>query len=255
MKKLVTVTNKEIIDSLKNEDDITLLYPLKNYTVGYTVDFNIDEINGYCLVNRILTDSELDKLDTILHNSNIKGIVFDDLGIIDIIKDLDIKKILMLDHLATNTKSINYYLEYVDSVIVSNDLALSEIKDIVNNTKRSVVVNVFGLKTLMYSRRKLLSNYEEYHKLDKEDIINATIEEKHFKIIENEYGTKFYAYPYYSALELLDLKNVLYFWYDPILLESNKIINLVLNNDISNIETTRLFLDEKTIYKVGDINA
>ena len=255
MKKLVTVTNKEIIDSLKNGDDIILLYPLKDYTVGYTIDFAISEINGYCLVNRILTDNDLDKLNTILHNSNIKGIVFDDLGIIDIIKDLDIVKILMLDHLATNTKSINYYLEYVDSVIVSNDIALSEIKDIVNNTIKPVIVNVFGLKTLMYSRRKLLSNYHEYHKLTKADIINATIEDKHFKIIENEYGTKFYAYPYYNALELLELNNVLYFWYDPILLEKDAIINLVLNNEISNIETSRLFLDTKTIYKVGDINA
>ena len=255
MKKLVTVTNREIIDDLRRDANITLVYPLKSFCVGYEVEFDISEIDDYVLVNRILDDNDLDKLESILNSSNIKGIVFDDLGIIDIVANLDITKILLLDHLATNTKSINYYLEYVDSVVVSNDLTEEEIRNIVANVSKPLVINVFGLKTLMYSRRLLLSNYEMYHNLKEERIVDASIEDKYFKIVENDYGTLFYAKNYYNALCLLDLDNVLFFWYNPIFLDNEKIIKLVLDNDITDINSELLFLDKKTYYKVGDVDA
>ena len=231
--KLVTVTNKNIIDDLRNIPNLHLVYPLKSFCVGFTEYFDISEIDDYILVNRILDDFDLDKLESILINSNIKGIVFDDLGIIDIVANLNITKILLLDHLATNTKSINYYLEYVSSIVVSSDLTESEIRNIVANANKPLVVNVFGLKTLMYSRRLLLANYETYHNLLKEPIIDTSIENKYFKIVENEYGTIFYARNYYNALALLDLDNVLYFWYNPLFLDSEKIVKLVLNNDFT----------------------
>ena len=253
--KLVTVTNREIIDDLRRDANITLVYPLKSFCVGYEVEFDISEIDDYVLVNRILDDNDLDKLESILNSSNIKGIVFDDLGIIDIVANLDITKILLLDHLATNTKSINYYLEYVDSVVVSNDLTEEEIRNIVANVSKPLVINVFGLKTLMYSRRLLLSNYEMYHNLKEERIVDASIEDKYFKIVENDYGTLFYAKNYYNALCLLDLDNVLFFWYNPIFLDNEKTIKLVLDNDITDINSELLFLDKKTYYKVGDIDA
>ena len=253
--KLVTVTNREIIDDLRNIPNVTLVYPLKSFCVGFTDYFDISEIDDYVLVNRILDDNDIDKLESILNSSNIKGIVFDDLGIIDIVANLDITKILLLDHLATNTKSINYYLEYVDSVVVSNDLTEEEIRNIVANVSKPLVINVFGLKTLMYSRRLLLSNYEMYHNLKEERIVDANIEDKYFKIVENDYGTLFYAKNYYNALCLLDLDNVLFFWYNPIFLDNEKIIKLVLDNDITDINSELLFLDKKTYYKVGDVDA
>ena len=252
MKKLVTVTDLSIIDDLRENENIELLYPLKSFCVGYDLEFTIDKIDDFVLVNRILDDFDLDKLKNILCNANIKGIVFDDLGIIDIVSNLNIKKILLLDHLATNVRSINYYLEYVDSIVVSNDLTEDEIKYILDNANKKLVVNVFGLKTLMYSRRKLLSNYEKYHDLDKIGKYNAKIDNKYFKIVENDFGTKFYVGKYYNGLKLLNLDNVLYFWYDPIGLKKDEILNIILNNDIKNIDTDTLFLDKKTYYKVGD---
>ena len=253
--KLVTVTNKDIINDLRRYPNIRKLYPLKSFCVGYDVTFDILDIDDFVLVNRILDDFDLDKLEEILKHSHIKGIVFDDLGIIDIVKSLDITKILLLDHLATNTVSINYYLDYVDSVVVSNDLTELEIREIVSKCKKKLVVNVFGLKTLMYSRRLLLTNYQKYYNLDSNNNIMASIDNKGFRIVESEYGTKFYANTYFDATRLLDLDNVLYFWYDPIFLDKDKIMKLLLNNDLKGIETDSLFLDKATFYKVGDMNA
>ncbi len=251
--KLVTVTSKTIIDKLKNNEDMELLYPLKSYTIGYEVTFDVKDIDGFVLINRILDDFDLDKLDKLLHeNNNIKGIVFDDLGIIDIVSDLNITKILLINHYANNYRSINYYLEYVDSVVVSSDITEEEIINIVKNTKKRVVVNVFGMKDLMYSRRLLLTNYAKHYNIKNENILDVKIKDKGFRVIENEYGTYFYASSYYNALNLLNLDNVLYFWYNPVFLSDDKILDVVLNNDISNIDNDSLFLDKATTYRIGD---
>ena len=60
--KLVTVTSNTISDKLKNNEDIMLLYPLKSYTVGYPITFDIKDIDGFVLINRILDDFEIDDL-------------------------------------------------------------------------------------------------------------------------------------------------------------------------------------------------
>lgn len=253
MNKLVTVTNKDFIEDLKKED-VTLVYPLRFFSVGYENTFDIEIIDDFVLVNRLLNDEDIDKLSKILSSSHIKGIIFDDLGIIDIVKDMNITKILLLDHISNSSLSVNIYLDYVDSVVVSSDLSYEEIKYIVDNAKKEVVVYAFGLKGLMYSRRNLLDNYNIYHKQDKEQVMDAHINSKYFKVIESEYGTKIFAYPYYDATTLCDAKNVLYYWYDPNLL-SLKEIKSILHNDLSNISCSRLFLDKKTVYKVGDLDA
>ena len=253
--KLVTVINREIINDLRGINGVDLLYPLKSFCVGYEIEFSIDEIDGYILVNRILEDKDLNLLEKLLANSKAKGMVFDDLGIIEIVKDLPMTKILLLDHIATNYESINYYLEYVDSVIVTNDLNKDEIEEILKKANKPLVVNVFGLKTLMYSRRLLLSNYAIFHNLKIERKIDATISPlKYFKIIENDYGTKFYAGKYFNGLELLNYSNVLFYWYDLIDLEPDKILSLIKDNKIDDINSDMLFLDKPTIYKVSDIN-
>ena len=44
MNKLVTITNKDYIDVIKKED-VTLVYPLKTFSVGYEEYFDIDKID------------------------------------------------------------------------------------------------------------------------------------------------------------------------------------------------------------------
>lgn len=252
MNRLVTVTSKD--EKYLENEEVICVYPVKDFCVGYEYYFQLSSVNGYALVNRILTDSDIDKLSEELHNSHIKGILFEDLGLIEELKDMDIEKILILDHALNNSVSINYYLDYVDSVVISSDITEEEIRDIAKNVNKKIVIYAFGLKSLMYSRRNLVHNYEEFYGYPINDVIDSNIFDKHFKAVESLYGTKIYAYPYYNALSLLDLENVLYFWYDPIFLSENKIISL-LNNDVSLIPNSRIFLDNKSIYKVGDIDA
>ena len=247
--KLVTVTNKDIIKDLRDKG-YTLLYPLKSFCVGYNIEFEITKIDDFVLVNRILTNEDILKLKDLLHgNINIKGIVFDDLGVLEIIKDLNITKILMLNHLANSSKAINYYLDYVDSVMVSTDLANTEIKEILKNSHKPLVLYTFGPIPLMYSRRTLLTNYHKYHNLNNEKLIDAHIDEKYFRIIENDYGTCFYTKKYFYYENYPKLDNILYYYFNPVFLEKNEIL-ASLEGKVDNIDTFDFLLQEKTIYKL-----
>ncbi len=252
MRKLVTITTKSIKEKLRGIENISFLYPLKSFCVGYTNYYDVEDIDDYVLVNRLLEEDELEQLSLILKKANIKGIVFDDLGIIERTKDLNIKRILLLDHLATNSESINYYLDYVDSVVVSSDLEKQEIEEILKKSKKDLVVNVFGRKKLMYSRRLLLTNYAKYHKLDIKKHIDAQVPNKEFFIKEDEKGTCFFAKDYYNALELLNLSNVLYFWYDLDGIEEKEALNIILKNEI-NVANDSLFLHDNMIFKLKEL--
>lgn len=251
MKKLVTVINDELKEGLSENKDITLLYPLKSFCVGFDKYYDINSIDDFVLVNRLLNDEELDQLSSVLENSKIKGIVFDDLGILEIIKDLPIIKIALLDHIACSTSSINAYLDYVDSVVVSTDLTREEIQNILKNAKKPLVIPVFELKRLMYSRRLLLSNYAKHYNKDKSSESIANIDDYSFIIKENEFGTCFYAKKYFNALEFLNTSNVAYFWYNLIDMSSDDALELILNNKVL-VDNTLGFLDKPTTYKLKD---
>ena len=250
---LFTVTNLDIINELKGLGISKFVYPLSFFCVGVPRCFSIEEIkedNAYLFVNRVLDCKAIDELNKTLHNlpSNIKGIIFDDLGLIEVLKDVNIEKILYYSHFNTNYMSINYFFEYVDEVIVSTDITEDEIDEIIAKTNKKVSLFLFGLVPSLYSRRTLLSNHAKQYNLSSEKQKELHINDKKFIAIENEFGMMMYHYPYYDGRRLLD-KDVNYLFYYPILLSDEKIIN-VANNDFSGIELDEGFLDTKTIYKV-----
>ena len=88
---LITVNKIDDIDKLKELGITKFAFPLANFCVGMPNTFLVNEIidDGYLFINRILDNEGIDQLKEILYKlpSNIKGIIFDDLGIIEIIKD------------------------------------------------------------------------------------------------------------------------------------------------------------------------
>ena len=250
---LFTVTNLKLIPQLKGLGISKFVYPLSFFCVGIPNTFSIEDIkeeNAYIFINRVLDCKAIDELDKILHNlpSNIKGVIFDDLGLIEILKDIHIEKILFYSHFNTNYHSINYFFEYVDEIIISTDISECEIDEIIANTNKKISVFSFGLVSSLYSRRTLLTNYALQYKKEVKTEKDLRINDKRFIAIENEFGTVLYHYPYYDASRLLN-KDVKYFFYFPILLEDDNVLN-VARNDFAGIETDQGFLDIKTIYKV-----
>ena len=250
---LFTVTNLDLIDKLKDNGIRNFVYPLSFFCVGIPNTFDIKDIkedNSYLYVNRVLDTKSIDELDKILHKLpvNIKGIIFDDIGLIEVLTDVNIKKILYLTHFNTNYESINIYFDYVDDIIVSTDITEKEIDEIISKVNKKISLFTFGLVPSMYSRRYLNTSYDKHYGLDIENNKELYIENEKFISIENEYGTVIYHYPYFNGLRLFN-KDANYYFFFPILLSEDKILELS-NNNVDNIDNDQGFLDKKTIYKI-----
>lgn len=254
---LVVVTEDEFLD-LKVEK-IDFLFPILGYSVGYPKTFLFEEVNrphSYLFINRILDNESIDHLkeDLLRIDENVEGICFTDLGVLQVVKDLglSLKLIYMQNHSTTNVHSINYYLKYVDSVLVSTDITKSEILFILENADKPLVVPYFSLVDAMYSRRKLLTNFEEEFKLEKnkEEVLHEGISGKDFLAIENEYGTVMYAKKFIDYREISHT-NILYRFVNPLGLDKETLERVLNGEDMSMISDTG-FLDIKTYYKLKE---
>ena len=253
-KILITINNKDEIEELKKLGITNYVFPLKDFCVGIPNTFFSEEIpdNSYIYINRILDNEGIDKLKEVIINlkSKIKGIIFDDLGIIEVIKDLNIEKILYLTHFNCNSESVNIYLDYVDTVILSTDITKEEIEYIIKNSKKDISLFIFGYISTMYSRRLLLNNYSEYYNIEKRNPLVIENNNDKFIVYENNYGTIFYYNKIFNGLELFNLK-AKYYFINSVFLNINDIEN-ILNNNIDYLDTSKHFLYKETIYKLKD---
>ncbi len=250
---LIVVTNEELLNlKVKN---INFLFPMKEYSVGFLKTFSKEEIqtpNAYLYINRILDkDAILNlKKDLGMLPKNIRGICFTDLGIINIVKELNlkVKLIYMQNHNTTNAVSINYYLEYVDSVFLSTDITKEEIVCILDQATKPLVMPYLSFVEVMYSRRTLLSNYDEHfgYVPNKEEVLHEGISNQDFLAIENEYGTVLYAKKFidYRSIEH---QNILYRYINPLGLTYEEVESILKGEDLSKISNTG-FLDKETYY-------
>lgn len=263
-KLLYIVNDKEIIDDLKKVGVKNFLFPLKDFCVGFnnTYDFGEIENESFIFINRILDNESLDLLEKKLNDNRdkIKGIVYDDFGVLYLINKLKLNVITInyQNHFGTNYQSINENLKYNDSVVVSTDITKKEIEEILKKVEKEVCIFLFGLIPVMYSRRTLLTNFsKEFNIPTKNNVeIDEKISKNKFIMVENAFGTVGYQRNYYDGLELLNLENIKYFLVNPLFLSAKEQIQLI--SDIKNkkltlnIPTDKGFLYKEIIYKLRE---
>lgn len=236
---LLLVSNKTMVEELKEESNITFLFPVKDFTVGFTEVFSLDEITipqAYLFVNRLLGHEEILHFKDFVKQlpSNIEGIVFDDIGVLQVLNEIEnsLTKILFLNHFNCNYISINSYLEYVDSVVVSTDVTEKEVDEILLKATKPLVIYTFGHMNIMYSRRKLITNYNEHFKLSNPSVSVLTNDlGQQFKMVENEYGTVIYTNLPFNGLRYRNKKNVLFYLIHSIFLDSKDIRDIIHSED------------------------
>lgn len=256
-KILVSINNIDDIEKYKKVGISTFVFALKDYSIGYEKSFSYEEINNinetkYVLINQVLDNNKIDSIKNILPLIKADGFIFEDIGLINVFKELNIngKKILFMNHFNCNFESVNIWLDYVDSVFISNELTYEEIKEITMKCKKEVVLHVFGYNQIMYSKRKLLSNYYKYN--NKEVKLKNTIKDKasdiKFNVIEDINGTIFLSNKIYDGRRLFDLDNVLYYYMNTSFISIDESLNFINDDNVDN--TDNGFLDRKTIYKL-----
>lgn len=254
---LISINNIKDIEEIKKVQDATFLFALEEYSIGYPNTFTLEEVNNvnepkYLLINRLLTNEDIDNLKTILPQFNGDGFVFEDVGLINILKETKKDLILFINHFNCSSMEINYWLDYVNSVVISNELTIEEIKEITSKTKGPVCVQIFGYNQVMYSRRFLLKNYFDHFNLPYQN--PSLIEDKQgttkFLLTESKHGTVAYSSKIFDGRVLKELPNIAYFLINSSFISQENILKFLKNEEVANTDTG--FLTKKTIYKLEE---
>ncbi len=251
---LVSINNLSDIEKYKKVGLNTFLFALKDYSVGYEKTYTIDEINNinekkYVLINRLLDTKEIDELIKIINTIKCNGFIFEDVGLINNINDT-YEKILFINHFNTNSITINNWLTYVTSVVLSSELTYDEYKTITSKVNKDVVLNVFGYNQIMYSKRSLLTNYNEHY--NQEHTYKNTIKDQNsdlkYKILEDNGETIILSNKIFNGSRLFNLDHIKYYMFNTSYINTDDVIKFIETDNIDNSDEG--FLDKPSFYKL-----
>lgn len=270
MSNLIIVPNKkENISNILNKNIAGIILGVNNLSI-YDLNLNTDEIIDIAnstskriiiAINKMIRNSDLPLVEETLlkiKDTKVYGIITYDLGVVNLIKKLNINKEIILseEHLNSSTLSNNFYYDLgITSSYITSDITYEEILNIKKNSKMNMYYTVYGYLPVFYSRRYLLTNYFKYIKKEMNDKKYYVFDkELKYMIIEKEFGTIIYS-PLVNLISkkkiLNDIDNLVI---DLSYTDNISIIDDYLNNkeEAGNYEG---FFNTKTIYKLkGDNN-
>jgi len=273
MSKICVIISK--IEELELDCN-SFIIGLKNFNSLNTLELGIDEIKNvkekyknkeiYISINKVIHDSEINELKILIQKLNdvkVSGIIFDDLGVYNIIKNLNINIPLIWGniHQTTNYITINEWNKLgVENVITSPEITIKEIKEIQDNTKSKLFIPIYGMFEIFSSNRFLLTNYLKYIYNEKvTDKYYLKHNETNYPIFEDKTGTHIIDGKILNGLN--ELKNLNNSRDDYLLINSyminniEEVINIIKNNKgekviMLNENEYDGFLNKETFYKV-----
>ena len=262
----VIPSKKEDIDKVLSKDIKGIILGVKDLSI-YKLELDIDSIIDIAdniskevivAINKMIHNNDLDYVKEVLtkiNNSSIKGVIFYNVGIIKMAKDIGFNKELIInkEHQNTNYLTNNFFYDKkVHSSYISSDITYKEILDIKDNSKMNIYYTVYGYLPIFYSRRHLLSSYFDYIKKDKEDNIYYIYnKEDKYMIREEDYGTIVYS-PLVNLINEIDKLEGINYVIDLSFNNNIDIIDKFINKDKEDNVYTGFF-DKETIYKLkGD---
>jgi hypothetical protein len=149
----------------------------------------------------------------------------------------------------------------INNIVVSNELTITELNEIRENTNSKLYYNLITKNMIMYSKRKLISNYYENYKIDSNKnliTLSECLKGKKLIIKEEDGSSVIFNNELFCANKYLD--DLIKFDYLIINLSllTNEETKIILNNYNSNklhemIECDYYFLENDIKYKIKDI--
>ena len=206
MKLIIEPSSKENL-YLDKVDGIIL--PLADFSVESNVYFTLDEIKEivslgnhsiFIKMNKNMFNHDIDKLKDILieiDKLNIKGVLFYDLAILELKKELNLSVDLVWNQtfMVNNYKTCNYYYSKgVKYALLGKEITLDEIIEIINKSDINSMVEVVSKPCVGFSYRKLVSNYYSDLGLSRDTKLNILekVTNTNYILNENNDGTNFY---------------------------------------------------------------
>lgn len=161
--------------ALKNGADAVYIgledYNMRAHTANFSLD-NLDDAAERChhygtrlyvCTNTVMRDIDINHLKTILPKIRAAGadaIIASDLGVLKIARDEDVDVHLSVQANISNLESLKFLHELgVKRVILSRELSLNEIKELISESPIEVEVFIHGAMCLAISGRCFLSSY------------------------------------------------------------------------------------------------
>lgn len=267
MSNLVVIPNKkEEIKDILTKDIKGLIIGVKDLSI-YPLELSIEEIiflasstdkEIIIALNKMIHNKDLILVRKVLSKvkeSNIKKIMFYDLGVFNICSDMHIAKELILsqEHLNASINSNEfYYSKGITNSFITSDITSEELLEIKNNTKMNIYYTVYGYLPIFYSRRLLLTNYFKYIGKEMLDttyyIFNGDLK---YMIREYNYGT-IISSPLVNLINEIDkLESIDNLVIDLSYNDSLDVIDRFINHEKEDSSYTGFF-DKKTIYKLKE---
>lgn len=270
MKKILVQPNSfENLGKILKTDIAGVILPIEHLAVNSSVYFSLEDIKTIlnltskevCVsINKIMHNEDLKLLEETLvslNKMNISKIFFYDLAVMNMVKNLNINKELVVfqDHLNASLYSNNFYKRRgINYSVITNDITLEEINEI--SKYNSLMLICYGYLPIFYSRRYLISNYLKYIKEDKNsNVYYIKHNNDKYPIMEEEFGTTIYTKEPINLINDIKDINVEYIILNANLIDGVEflsILNKYLNNEVDGNEYYRGFIDKKTVYKVAD---
>lgn len=206
MKLLIECSSKE---NLYTEQVDGIILPLEYFSVESKCFFSMEEIKDiknkvscmvFVKVNKNFMNEEIDDLKNVLQELDeceVDGVFFYDLAVLELRTEMNLKIPLIWNqtHMVNNTKTCDYYYSKgVSYALVGKEITLEEIKEIVQNSHISIMVEVVSKPSVAFSKRKLITHY--YQDLGKEKKNNMIVRERgtnqDYELFENQDGTSFF---------------------------------------------------------------
>ena len=237
---------------------------------------NKEEIDKYLLfnkevfisLNKNMFNSDIELLtETLiyLNNKNIKGVLFYDLSVLNLVNklSLNIPLVWSQEHLTNNYLTCNYYKEQgVKFVNISGEITLKEILEIRENTSIKLIVPIFGYLPMFNSKRHIVNNYLETFNIKRDNnMFYMSKEGKDYPLVDDIYGTTAYSANILCGLEelsVLEENNIDYVTLNSFNIDDDKfveVLNVFKNKNLNNMEEMfnnldKGFLYKETIYRV-----
>lgn len=292
----ISLPKKEDLKLFLDQDFDGLFIGLNGFSYGFNNLLEVDELKEYIDVikesnkeifitfNRLYYNDEINDLKEVIKkiiSLDITGIGFSDIGVLNILNDLnyDGEILWYSNHIGTNSRTINFLSKRnVKSFLVSNEITLDEIIKIKNNSNKKIGCTLYGHLNMATSSRKLLTNYFSYiNKVKNKDtyIMKDKVKDNDYIVTEG-FNTDFYTKKVLNGIEFypeLLNNNIDFIYLDDYFIKSDNFYNVVEafsslrkspsdKNFINNLEkvvdtntydeTYYGFLEKKTVYKVED---
>ena len=270
----IPLPKKEDLNLFLNEID-GFFIGIKDYSYGFNnlLDINklkdyIDLIRGsnkeiFIAFNRLYYNSEIEGLKALImaiKDLDITGICFSDIGVLNILNELEFNKDILWysNHIGTNSKTIEFLSKRnVDLFLLSNEITKDEIIKIKKNSNKIIGCTLYGHLNMATSSRKLLTNYFTYiNKEKKKDTytFHDKVKDKDYIITEG-FNTDFYTKDILNGIKYYkELNDIIDFIYlDDYMIDTKEFLNVInsfKNNTVTDNESLTVLNPSFTIHMI-----